>query len=188
MLFSVDRTNQRVKGFICYSSDSSTYNMASICSTHQVYFCWKTVCILLTVSKRPRTRVQHGTIRPYSSCPNPLRCHQKASVLIVAITLIGLTLWANIPAIRYTSKHDCKHAPWHWVNMLAVWRNVNWDCLKACVSAATNRAETPFYKNLVWETLFTDTEDHLWPWWPGWDLHCSPPPFGDTSKWKIESY
>lgn len=92
-------------------------------------------------SKSPRTRVQHGTIRP-PSCPNLLPGHQKASVLIVAITLIGLTLWANIPAIRYTSKHDCEYAPWHWVNMLPMWRNVERDSSKGRVSAATGRRET----------------------------------------------
>lgn len=144
-------TDERTKGFICYGSGSSTYNVASICSAHQVYcccFCWKTVLMLLTASKQPWTGVQHGTIRP-PSCPNLLLGHQKASVLITAITLIGLTLWANIPAIRYTSKHDCKHAPWHCVNMLANWRNVKWDSSKDCLLPQTER------KNLVLVGVFT---------------------------------
>lgn len=198
---------QRMKGFIRGSSGSSTYNTAPICSAHQVCcccFCWKTVWMLLTASKQPRTRVQHGTIRPQKTLIiGPLLGHQKASVLIVAITLIGLTLWANIPAIRYTSKHDCEHAPWHWVNMLAEWRNVKWDSSKDCVPAADG-GETSihsFYKkkspgfsiyNCLYRrrapspTLLTWVGDQ--PVTDGaLNLHCSPTPFGDASKWETES-
>lgn len=126
---------------------------------------------------------------PPPFCPNLLPGHQKASVLTVAITLIGLTHWANIPAIRYTSKHDRKYAPWHWVNMLANWRNAKWDSSKRRVSAATDRRGTSiksFCRDLVLAISdpagpgLTDGALNL-------NVHCSP--FGDdASKWKIESY
>lgn len=75
--------------------------MASICPAHQV-----SRFLFESCRQHPHNTEQGSGTGLYEP-PPPLPGHQKASVLTVAITLTGLTLRANIPSIRYTSKHDC---------------------------------------------------------------------------------
>lgn len=58
---------------------------------------------------------------PVGHHPHPLPGLQKVFILIVVITLIGLTLRTNTPAARYTSARTSKYAGWHWVNTMANW-------------------------------------------------------------------
>lgn len=146
-----------MKGFICYSSGSSAFNLHLFGPSGPpplflLENSWEAADSLQTTQNDGPAWDYTTTPRPPPpppSCPRLLLGHQKACVFIVAITLIGSTLWANIPAIRYTSKHDCKHALWHWVNMLAEWRNVKWDSSKRLsVSAATHKAHTSIQEYL----------------------------------------